>query len=147
MKFLPSLDPRDRRLLMWSLAVALVLAVILGFLLPNQNANDNPLPSTYLAGQHGARAAYETLLRSNYPIERWERPLGELAATAGTDTVVIFAQPFSRERDDIKAIREIVERGGRVLSTGYWGGYLLPGGQPDTSAARSRHSDRPGPGR
>jgi hypothetical protein len=132
MKFLPSLDPRDRRLLMWSLGTALVLAVILGFLLPNQNANDNPLPSTYLAGQHGARAAYETLLRSNYPIERWERPLGELAASAGPDTVVIFAQPFSRERDDLRAIREIVERGGRVLSTGYWGGYLLPGGQPDT---------------
>ena len=47
--------------------------------------------------EHGARAAYETLLRSNYQIERWERPLSELAATAGPETVVIFAQPFSRE--------------------------------------------------
>ena len=40
---------------------------------------------------------------------------------------MIVAQPFSREPEDIKAVRKIVERGGRVLSTGYWGGYILPG--------------------
>jgi len=79
------------------------------------NDNDNPLPSTYLAGQHGARAAYETLLRSGYSLERWERPLSELAAVAGPETVVIFAEPFSRDPEDIKAVRKIVERhGGRI---------------------------------
>ena len=31
--------------------------VATGFLLPNGNDNDNPLPSTYLSGRHGARAA------------------------------------------------------------------------------------------
>jgi hypothetical protein len=132
MKFLTSLDAKDRRLLLWSLGIAVTLAVALGLLAPNGNGNDNPLPSTYLAGQHGARAAYETLLRANYPIERWERPLSELANVAGPDTVVIFAEPFTRERNDIQAVRHIVERGGRVLSTGYWGGFILPGGQSDT---------------
>ncbi|MGA7859821.1 MAG: DUF4350 domain-containing protein [Terracidiphilus sp.] len=132
MRFLSSIDAQDRRLLFTCLGVAIVLAVALGFLVPNGNGNDNPLPSSYLAGQHGARAAYETLLRANYPIERWERPLTELAATAGPSTVVIFAQPFSREEDDIKAVRQIVERGGRVLSTGFWGGFILPGANPDT---------------
>lgn len=131
MKFLSSLDAQDRKLLLWIVGIALALAVATGFLMPNGNDNDNPLPSTYLAGQHGARAAYETLLRSNYHIERWERPLGELAETAGPETVVIFAQPFSREPDDIKAVHKIVERGGRVLSTGYWGGYILPGEASD----------------
>ena len=133
MKLLSSLDARDRRLLVWCLGIALSLAALIGFLLPNSNGNDNPLPSTYLAGQHGARAAYETLLAANYPIERWERPLSELAATAGPETVVIFAEPFTREVADIKAVREIVERGGRVLSTGFWGGFILPGGQADTA--------------
>jgi len=127
MTFLSSLDAKDRRLLFWFVGVAIALAVITGFLLPNGNDNDNPLPSTYLAGQHGARAAYETLLRSGYSLERWERPLSELAATAGPDTVIIFAQPLSRDPEDIKALRKIVERGGRVLSTGYLGGYILPG--------------------
>ena len=131
MTFLSSLDAKDRKLLLWCVGIAIALAVATGFLLPNGN-NDNPLPSTYLAGQHGARAAYETLLRSNYQIERWERPLSELAATAGPETVVILAQPFSREPEEIKAVRKIVERGGRVLSTGYMGGFILPAEASDT---------------
>jgi hypothetical protein len=131
MKFLSSLDAQDRKLLLWCVGIALALAVATGFLMPRGNDNNNPLPSTYLAGQHGARAAYETLLRSNYQIERWERPLSELAETAGPETVVIFAQPYSREPEDIKAVRKIVERGGRVLSTGFMGGYILPGEASD----------------
>src|ERR1035437_1823195 len=127
MKFLSSLDAKDRRLLLWSLGIAIALAVATGFLLPSGDSNDNRVPSTYLSGRHGALAAYETLVRAGYPVERWERPLPELAPTAGPETVVIFAQPFTRETDDIKAVREILERGGRVLSTGFWGGYLLPG--------------------
>ena len=127
MTILSSLDAKDRRLLLWCLGIAITLAVLTGFLLPNGNSNDNPLPSSYLSGQHGARAAYETLLRSGYSVERWERPLGELAATAGPQTVVIIAQPFTREPSDIKAVRAILERGGRVLSTGLTGGFILPG--------------------
>jgi hypothetical protein len=131
--FLPSLDSKDRRLLVWGAFAAVVLAVVTGILLPNGNSNDNPLPSTYLSGRHGAMAAYETLMRAGYDVERWERPLGELAATAGPHTVVIFAEPFTREIDEIHAVQEIVERGGRVLATGFWGGYLLPGASPDTA--------------
>ena len=135
MNFLSSLDAKDRRLLLWSLGIGLLLSAAIGFLLPGENNNNNPLPSTYLSGRHGARAAYETLQQSNYLIERWERPLGELAATAGPDTVVIFAEPLTREASDLKAVRQILERGGRVLSTGFWGGFILPGEaseMPDT---------------
>ena len=128
MKFLASLDSKDRKLLMWCVGIALGLAVLAAVFIPSGNSNDNPLPSTYLSGRHGARAAYEMLLRSGYPIERWERPLEELAAQAGPDTVVIFAEPLSREISDIRSIRQIVERGGRVLSTGLLGGLLLPAG-------------------
>ena len=132
MNFLSSLDAKDRRLLLWCLGAGLVLSVAIAMLLPDANSNSNPLPSSYLAGQHGARAAYETLVRSNYPIERWERPLAELAAASGPDTVVIFAEPLTREPRDLKAVREILERGGRVLATGFWGGFILPGEASET---------------
>jgi hypothetical protein len=132
MRLLTSLDAKDRRLLLWCLGTGLVLSVAIALLLPDANSNSNPLPSSYLAGQHGARAAYDTLVRSNYPIERWERPLAELAATAGPDTVVIFAEPLTREPRDLKAVREILERGGRVLATGFWGGFILPGEASET---------------
>jgi hypothetical protein len=132
MTFLASLDAKDRRLLLWCVSIAIALAVLIGFLIPGSSSNSNPLPSSYLAGQHGARAAYETLLRSNYEIERWDRPLADLAATAGPDTVVIFAEPFTREPRDVKAVRQILERGGRVLSTGFGGGFILPGDASET---------------
>jgi Domain of unknown function (DUF4350) len=133
MNFLPSLDSKDRRLLLGCVGTVLTLAVLGAIFLPSANNNENPLPSTYLSGRHGARAAYQMLVRSGYPVERWERPLGELSAQAGPDTVVIFAQPLSREVSDIKAVREILERGGRVLSTGYWGGFILPGDASEVS--------------
>lgn len=133
MRFLSSLDPKDRRLLLWSISIAIGLAVLIGFAIPNDNNDDNPLPSTYLTGQHGARAAYDSLLRAGYDMERWERPLTELASAAGPNTVVIFAQPFTRETDDFKAVERILSRGGRVLVTGIWGGYLVPGGEAGPS--------------
>ena len=127
MKLLSSLDAKDRRLLLWCLGIGLVLALVTGILMPGAD-NRNPVPSSYLNGRHGALAAYETLLRSGYSIQRWEHPLSDLAATSGPDTVVIFAQPFTREMSDIRAARKILERGGRVLATGFWGGMILPDG-------------------
>lgn len=126
--FLPSLDAKDRSMLLWSLSAALVLAVAAGILASSNDDDDNRIPSSYLTGTHGALAAYETLVRSGYNVERWERPVAELAAQAGPQTVVIFAEPFTREQDDMKAVQQILERGGRVVATGFWGGYLLPGG-------------------
>jgi Domain of unknown function (DUF4350) len=128
MKLFASLDAKDRRLMLWFLGGALALAVLIGVLMPGSNDNDNPVPSTYLNGRHGGRAAYEMLLRSGYPIERWERPLSELAATAGPGTVVIVAEPYQADYDDLKAMKKIVMKGARVLATGPMGGYLVPGG-------------------
>jgi len=137
MRFLSSLDSKDRQLLIWSVSIALGLAIVAGGFLPGGNNNDNPMPSSYLSGRHGARAAYELLLNSGFSVERWERPLSELAETAGPETVVIFAEPYSREVSDIEAVRHILERGGRVLSTGFWGGYMLPG--EASEATREMH--------
>ena len=37
--------------------------------------------------------------------------------------------PSPAKADDLKAVRQILERGGRVLATGFWGGFLLPAGE------------------
>lgn len=128
MRFMSSLDAKDRKLLLWSIGIAFGLAVVIALVMPSDDNDQNTTPSTYLAGKHGALAAYESLLRSGYRIERWERPLAELAESAGPNTVVILAEPFSRETDDYKAVEQIVSRGGRVLATGLFGGYILPEG-------------------
>lgn len=127
MRFLSSLDAKDRRILLWCVGVGLGLAILSGILMPS-SGDGSRQPSSYLSGRHGALAAYETLLRSGYKVQRWEQPLSELADAADSDTVVIFAQPFTREVSDIRAVRTILDRGGRVLATGFWGGMILPAG-------------------
>lgn len=126
MKLLASLDATDRKLLIGCFAAVLVLAFITAFFSRNANRDDNPLPSTYLTGRHGARAAYDLLKDSGYDIERWEQPLSDLAGRADSQTVVIFADPILMSAGDLKAVRDIVGRGGRVLVTGWLGGRLAP---------------------
>jgi hypothetical protein len=128
MKFLSSLDKKDRILLISVVFLAFVLAVLAAIFSGNKDEKENPTPSSFTHGRHGASAAYETLARSGYKIEHWERPLAELAAEAGPQTVVIIAEPYQYGVDDMKAMRKILDSGGRVLATGIQGGALLPDG-------------------
>jgi len=128
MKLFASLDPKDRKLLIGCICAVVVLAVITAVFARNQNRDDNPLPSTYLTGKHGARAAYEMLQANGYNVERWEHPLSELASRTDAQTVVIFAEPNPTSPQDLKDVQNIVAHGGRVLLTGWQGGYLAPGG-------------------
>lgn len=128
MNFLSSLDKKDRVLLISVVGLALVLAILAGIFTREKDDKENPTPSSFLHGKHGASAAYEALARSGYTIEHWEQPLAELAAQAGPQTVVILAEPYQYSADDMKALRKILDRGGRVLATGIRGGALLPDG-------------------
>jgi hypothetical protein len=126
MKLFASLDAKDRRLLLICLAAVVLLAVGTAFFARNQNRDGNTVPSSYLTGRHGARAAYELLEENGYDVERWEQPLGELASHADSKTVVIVAEPFLSSSEDFKAVDGIVSHGGRVLVTGMAGGALAP---------------------
>jgi hypothetical protein len=136
MKLFASLDAKDRKLLIGCLVAVVLLAFVTAFFSRNENRDDNTLPSTYLTGKHGARAAYELLRASGYSVERWEQPLSDLAERADAQTVVIFAEPDVDTVEDLKAVRDIVARGGRVLVTGWFGGHLAPDGdvQPSMQA-------------
>jgi hypothetical protein len=134
MKPLASLDAKDRRLLLVCLVSVVALALLTALFARNQNRDDNPLPSSYLTGRHGARAAYELLQESGYKVERWERPLSELGAQADSQTVVILTEPYAIDSEDFKAVDEIVQRGGRILVTGPRGGELAPQGAVQPAA-------------
>ena len=130
MKLFPALDAKDRRLLIGCMVAVLVLAFATAFLSRNENDDDNTVPSSYLTGKHGARAAYEMLQASGYDVQRWEQPLSDLAERADGQTVVIFAEPDQTAvaAEDLKAVRDIVDKGGRVLVTGWSGGLIAPNG-------------------
>jgi hypothetical protein len=136
-RWLKSLDAKDRRMLLVLLGLVVVLFVLLAVFTPAEDPNSNPVPSTYLSGAHGAKAAYTLLQQSGYAIERWERPLSQLAEQAGPGTVVILAEPGSFSREDRRAIASILNKGGRVLATGLRGGLLLPGNRVGVSRQAS----------
>jgi hypothetical protein len=102
------------------------LLVVVAVFTPAQDPGRNPVPSTYLSGQHGSKAVYTLLEQSGYSIERWEQPLSELAANAGPGTVLILAEPYFPSPEDRHAVAAILRQGGRVLATGFQGGMLLP---------------------
>jgi hypothetical protein len=126
MKLFAQLDAKDRKLLLACLGGVVLVAVVTALFARNQNRDDNPVPSSYLTGRHGARAAYDLLKENGYAVERWEQPLGELENQANAGTVVILAEPFLSSVDDFKAVDAIVAHGGRVLVTGMAGGALAP---------------------
>lgn len=130
-----SLNRRDRNLLLACLGFVVLAAIVVAVLAPQQDSTD-ATPSTFSSGTHGAEAAYLTLQRSGYRIERWERPLDELVAQTDAHTVVIFAEPaFTQAIDARKTVQRILDRGGRVLATGMTGGWLLPANQAQGTAA------------
>ena len=128
MKLFASLDAKDRKLLIGCICAVVVLAVVTAFFARSEDRDNNPVPSTYGTGKHGARAAYELLKANGYDVERWEQPLSDLSAQTDEQTVVIFAEPEPTSPEDLKAVQDIVARGGRVLLTGWSGGILAPGG-------------------
>jgi hypothetical protein len=121
-----SLNRRDRHLLFVCLAMVAVLVVVVALIAPQEEDGDKT-PSSFSSESHGAKAAYLTLAQSGYHLERWERPLDQLAAESDAHTVLILAEPnFEGTADAKQAIATILERGGRVLTTGLAGAASLP---------------------
>lgn len=123
-----SVASRDKRIIFACLGIVAIMVVLVAVLAPREG-DDDPTPSSYAATSHGAKAAYLALAEAGYRIERWERPLGELAAESDDHTVLILAEPWSSDSEARSAVKTILERGGRVLATGINGAALLPGGE------------------
>jgi Domain of unknown function (DUF4350) len=125
-----ALDPRDKRLLLACGGLITLLVVLLA-VFSSDKEDDDPTPSSYSTAPHGARAAYQLLQQAGYRVERQTDSLAELDGAAGSHidehTTVIFAEPFLPNVSDSKqAVKAILDRGGRVLVTGFSGGLLLP---------------------
>jgi hypothetical protein len=123
------MDPKDRRMLQIALGLVVALFILLAFFTPGDDPNANPLPGSFLTGQHGAKAAFTLLEQSGYAVERWDNPLSELSEQADSGTVLILAEPSTSSQSDNAAIATILNKGGRVLATGYRGALLLPGNE------------------
>ena len=125
----------DRRLMLWLGGCVLLVIAAVSVLAP-ENANDDPRPSSYNTAPGGTKAAYLTLESLGWPVARWDQPMNELAAVDAPHTTLLLPAPgfTALDKDRIAAaLKNFLERGGRVVTTGPQGALLLPGGAVQAS--------------
>jgi hypothetical protein len=118
------IERSDRRLLIWAGAFMLLLILALTFL--SQDEEESGIPSTYSAQRSGAKAAFLLLQQSGYKVQRWAQSPSDLPADPA-HTVLVLASPFRAPTSDEKnALQTFVDRGGKILITGWSVSLYLP---------------------
>jgi hypothetical protein len=118
------IERSDRRLLIWAGAFMLLLILALTFL--SQDEEESGIPSTYSAQRSGAKAAILLLQQSGYKVQRWAQSPSDLPADPA-HTVLVLASPFRAPTSDEKnALQTFVDRGGKILITGWSVSLYLP---------------------
>lgn len=120
-----TLDRSDRRLLKITLLVVLTLIVVLA-VFSREEDKDSGVPTSYSAQSSGAKAAFLLLQEEGYNVERWESSLTELPDDP-QKTVLVLAGPIrDASKEEKAAVRLFLNRGGRVLATGYNASFFVP---------------------
>lgn len=121
-----TLDAGDRKLLTAAGLLLVVLVVSSALLSPRRSEGMSAYPSSYSTNWDGAKAAYLLLQDLGYRVSRWEQSPTELKGEPSTQ-VLIFAEPLQMPSpEDKQAIREFLEKGGRILAVGARAALLLP---------------------
>jgi hypothetical protein len=115
----------DRKIVLITGGVFLLI-VSASFIFARGSAPENEIPSTYSTGSGGAKAAYLLLKASGYNVQRWEDSLSDLPDSVGK-TLVLAAPEAAPTAEDRKKLGQFIENGGRVIATGVFAGYFLPG--------------------
>lgn len=112
------LNGTDRKLLLGAAALAFMMAAGTVALAPPGRGSDSKVPSSYLSGSAGARAAYLLLQDLHYPIRRWEEPPAHLAEVSH-HAVLILAEPTQVPSPGERgSLMQFVLSGGRILFCG-----------------------------
>jgi Domain of unknown function (DUF4350) len=144
--WLTSVDRNDKMLLMGCGVLVAIFILMLALFSPAKD-NEDPTPSSYSTAPHGAKAAYELLRQTGYHVERQSEPLAQIEDRVDQHSTVVFAEPFLQNVDAAReSVQAILEKGGRVLVTGYPGGLLVPGNavQPSRLAGGECDADANG---
>jgi hypothetical protein len=108
--------PEDRNLAI-GFVLLLALALGLAIFMVGTDEGSGTLPSSYSAGNSGTKAAFMLLGQMGYSPKRWtENPRG--LAGLPPHSTLILADPVPSDEFDIAAVRQFLQKGGRVVATG-----------------------------
>jgi hypothetical protein len=118
------LSAGDRKLFLIA-GGAFLFLVVAALILTKGPDNTDEIPTTYSVDSGGAKAAYLLLKASGYTVERWEQSPSELPEAAGI--TLILAEPSDAPKtEERNRLRQFVENGGHIISTGPFVGFYLP---------------------
>lgn len=123
-----SIEPSDRRLLIFGAGFLLLLSLLAGAIAPPETAGEIGFPSTYSTTSGGARAAFTLLQQLGYRVERWEDSPDRLPAASSGYLLVLAEPTFGASADERQAIQGFVRSGGAVLALGESAARLVPDG-------------------
>ncbi len=120
----------DRRFVLWLVGAVVVAVLLFALFGPRADTND-PEPTSTNASSRGVKAAFLLLPRLGYGVDRWTEPATHLDRLDAAKTTLVITNPDLPFRDlEVvqKALKQFMERGGRVIATGETGARLLPDG-------------------
>jgi hypothetical protein len=121
-----ALDSGDRKLLIGAGVLLAVLLVASTFLTPKRSTGTSSFPSSYSADWDDAKGAYLLLQDLGYQVARWEQSPTEITGDSKTQ-LLILAEPLQPPTTEEKsAIAEFLQKGGRIVATGWGAAQLLP---------------------
>lgn len=124
------LDRTDRAILTGTAILVVVLAIATAVLGTSRQRGRAGYPSSYSTQWDGAKAAYLLLEKLGYHIERWNESPTSLGADARGE-VLILADPIQPPTvEEIAALREFFQHGGRIFATGERAAAYLPEAEP-----------------
>lgn len=121
-----TLDAGDRKLLIGAGVLLVVLVISAALLSPRRSEGMSAYPSSYSTNWDGAKGAYLLLQDLGYRVSRWDESPTELEGDPSKQ-VLILAEPVQMPSSEEKqAIREFLNKGGRILAVGAGASRLLP---------------------
>jgi Domain of unknown function (DUF4350) len=121
-----TLDTGDRKLLIGAGVLLVVLVISAALISPRRSEGMSAYPSSYSTNWEGAKGAYLLLQDLGYGVSRWEESPTELKGDPSKQ-VLILAEPVQAPSPEEKqAIREFLNKGGRILAVGAGAIRLLP---------------------
>jgi hypothetical protein len=125
-----ALDSGDRKLLIGAGVLLAILLAASVFFTPKRSTGVASYPSSYSADWDGAKGPYLLLQDLGYDVTRWSQSLTEINGV-GQSQVLILAEPLQPPTSEEKsAVTEFLQRGGRIVASGWGAAQLLPQASP-----------------
>jgi Domain of unknown function (DUF4350) len=123
------LDRTDRSILIGAGILVLILAIATSLLTPARRGGRTGFPSSYSTTWDGAKAAYLLLQDLGYNVRRWDQPPTELEGEPNRQVLILASPLQPPTSEEATALRQFLDRGGRIVATGAVAFEFLPGGQ------------------